>query len=308
MSRGANMVVAARSLLSRFGAFDIGPMVKAHDQMQQAAAQHHKQMLQSIELQMVQVGQEQAQLDNLVRRADKALYAIDQWKRSGRRVFLGKVLFKTGIADHFSNLGIELMKLDVEAATKSKNLRRLSKEIRGAIVLLSSNDLHGQAKIDLLRKLYTSCPGTLFVAWVWDNHHMVTHSAMIGLSVDVQYAAHYDNLHILNRFCPFVRTPLPASCHTWTKAQARRLAEGLASAARPVRLSGGFIYYPEFAHRNIIVRRIMEQEIGSDLRMRKPDDYHKQTPEERWNEWMSSKANLVVPSSAICRYVFSTRS
>jgi hypothetical protein len=160
----------------------------------------------------------------------------------------------------------------------------------------SPNDLHDQGKMELLRELYRSWPKTLFVAWVWDNHHMVTHSAMIGLSVDVQYTAHHDNLHILNRFCPFVRTPLPAACNTWTKAQARGLGEGLAAAARPVHLSGAFTYYPKFGHRNIMVRKIMQQKIGIDLKMRKPGDYQKLTPEERWNDWISSKANLAVPT------------
>jgi hypothetical protein len=300
--------------------------------MQKAAAKHHIQMLQSIDSNMVQVGQEQVQLENLIPRADKAFYAIDQWKKSGRRVFLGKFLFKPCIADHFANLGVEIRNSDLGAAAESKDLLRLSREIRGAIVLLNSNDLHRQDKMELLRKLYRSCPRTLFIAWVWDNHHMVTHSAMIGLSVDVQYPAHYDNLHILNRFCPFGsdaqagvtlrrtvrrstslalltygasqgrertwRTPLPAACHAWTKAQARSFGECLASAARPVRLSGGFIYYPQFPHRNNIVRTIMKQKIGRDLRMYEQDYNYflNQTPEERWNDWMSSKANLVVPT------------
>lgn len=287
------------SRLFHFGAFGTGPAIKAHDQMHEAAAERHIRLLQSIDLQMVEVGQEQGQLQNLMPRADKALYAIDQWKRSDRRVFLGKVLFKPDIADHFAKLGIEILKFDIGAAAGSDDLTRIAREIQGAIVLLNSNDLHGQDKMEFLRKLYRRCPRTVFVAWVWDNHHMVTHSAMIGLSVDVQYTAHYDNLHILNRFCPFVRKPLPASCTAWTKAQARSLGEGLASAARPVRLSGGFINYPQFGHRNSIVRTIMKQRIGRHLRMYEyngPNHFVKQTPQERWNEWMSSKANLVVPT------------
>jgi hypothetical protein len=277
--------------------FDPSPMIEAYHRMRQASVERHIPKLLGIDSEIVAVGQEESQLDDLISRAIKARHAMGRWAKSRRRVFLGTMLFKSGIAAYFVNRGIEVIEFDFKAAVEPAEIPRLEQEIDGALVLLNNNDLLQTPNFVLMRHLYVNCPNTVFAAWLWDNHHMVTHSAKVGLCVDLLYTAHYDNLQILHRFCPFVRKRVPVSSFSWTKEQAQGLAAGLGLAARPIRLSGGFYFYSAFEHRNVAVRRMMAEPFGSHLKSgeRVANDYVKKAPEEQWSEWASSKVNLIVP-------------
>ena len=259
----------------------------------------HTAQLQGLEAQIATIGQEEAQLDSLIERAGKARRSISLTTSRPLKVLLGSFLFKPDIAAHFQARGIDLRKLDLDRVIADRDFVTLLRDLQGAIVLLNSNDLSTEAKLELIKKLYANCPDTLFVAWAWDNHHMVAHSAVIGQTVDVQYLAHSDNMQIYNRFCPFVRPPLPAAVMNWTMAQAEIFGARLA-APRPVRLSGSFFHYPQFEHRNAIVQRLKAQSFGGDLKMSEEGSgtgsYLAKTPEDKWAEWAASKANLIVPT------------
>ena len=195
--------------------------------------------------------------------------------------------------------GIDLQHCDLDGIIAARDYVALLRALPGATVVLNSNDLFTPAKLELVKKLYVSCPDTLFVGWVWDNHHMIAHSAIIGSTVDVLYVAHSDNMQILNRFCPFVRPPLPAAIMNWTKREAAAFGAQL-SCERPVRLSGSFLHYPKFHHRNRIVERLMTQGDGAALRMLDTSGgtaaYVAKSASDKWQEWTSSKVNLVVPT------------
>lgn len=270
----------------------------AHLESVSAYFSDHGPLLTQLDSALVQAGQTEAQLNSLVGRAQRVRPLLQTWLGGPRTLFLGKFLFKPGIEDHFRGR-VDLRYFDIEQVLNLP-LETLAGELAGAVVLLNNNELMRSDALQLLQHLYLACPDTIFITWLFDNHHMANHGAMIGLCSDLIYPAHCDNIQVLNRFCPYVRGPLTAPTIAWSISAVRDLVTaGLFDLNRPVRLSGGYYHYQPFVFRNTILGRNMKPEHDWAIRFMNHDEdnaYWKRTPEHQWNEWLKSKSNLVVPT------------
>ena len=234
-----------------------------------------------------------AQLDNLIVRAGKAVHAMQVWKNRGRAMYLGKYLYSDDIASHFA-ARFPVHCLDLRAEPDEAQFAQLAFDLQGCVVIVNGNDF---GSLRLLQRLYLSCPDTLFICCLYDNHHALDMCVTLSLCSDMVFPAHYDYLALLNRYSPFARGPLPASTLQWSKIQARRFESKLYSTPRRIDLSGGFTCYPQFPFRQSIVRKVMTQEIGHALELPEENavEHHSvRSKEENWEVWASSKANLMV--------------
>lgn len=234
-----------------------------------------------------------AQVDLLMARAAKAVHAMQVWKNRGRAMYLGKYLYSDDIASHFA-ARFPVHCLDLRQDPDEAQLATLAEALRDCVVIVNGNDF---GSLRLLQRLYLSCPDTLFIATLYDNHHALDMCITLALCSDMVFPAHYDYLALLSRYSPFVRGPLPASTIQWSKLQARRFAPRLYDTPRRIDLSGGFTRYPQFPFRQTIVQKVMAQEIGHALELPAEDavEHHSvRTKEENWAVWASSKSNLMV--------------
>lgn len=237
----------------------------------------------------------EARLDHLAIRAQRALHAVRQWQRHGRALHVGRYLHSGDIAAHFAPR-FPVHALDLQQVPDEADFTALCERLRGAAVIVNNNDL---GHLQLLQRLYLSCPDTLFIACLYDNHHTLELSATISLCADLVFPAHFDYLAVLNRYCPFVCGPLPASTMQWSRADAQRLEPLLYTTERSVALSGGFTHYPQFPFRNGIVRRIMSQPVGAALELpgQGGGGHHtRRSADDNWRVWAQSKVNLMVPT------------
>ena len=247
-------------------------------------------------------GHHLAQLDHLALRAQKALHAaacVRQTEGSAAQaLFIGRYLYSEGLAAHFAPR-LRVLPLDFKAPPADEaGFAALCQQLRGHVVIVNNNDI---GDLNFLQRLTLSCPDTLFVACLYDAHHSLELSCTISLCVDLVFPAHYDYLAVLNRYCPFVCGPLPASTLQWTRADMPRLEPLLYSTPRTVRLSGGFTHYPQFPFRNGIVQRVMQQPVGAALELptgASAAHHSHRSADDNWRVWCSSKVNLMVPSMA----------
>lgn len=234
-----------------------------------------------------------AQLDSLIVRAGKAVRAMQIWKSRGRALYLGKFLYSDDIASHFAGR-FPVHSLDMQYEPDEAQFAQLVADLQDCAVIVNSNDF---GNLRLLQRLYLSCPDTLFICCLYDNHHALDMCVTLSLCSDMVFPAHYDYLALLNRYSPFVRGPLPASTLQWSKIQARRFEHLLYSTPRRLELSGGFTRYPQFPFRQSIVQKVMAQEVGHALELPQedtPQHHSVRTKEENWVVWAGSKSNLMV--------------
>jgi hypothetical protein len=249
----------------------------------------------NIAVRTIDVGHSAAQLHSLTVRAGRARHAMEAWRLMEKGIYLGSYLHGTDVARHLS-ARYPVHELDLSSTIDGDELTALCDAMRGCIVILNSNDVDTAR---LLQLLYVRCPETLFVGTLYDNHHALEACATIGMCCDMVYPAHFDNLALINRYCPYVRGPLPASTIQWSQRQAAELEPLIYSTSRTTDLSGGFSHYPDFRFRAAIVETVMAQPVGSALEMPAegtPQHHARRSKEENWRVWCGSKANLMVPT------------
>ena len=272
----------------------------AHQQMVSDYQANDQQSLSILESLSIGVGQTETQYDNLTHRSAKALYAAEEWCRRGYKIFLGSYLFKSDVAEYFA-ARYKIIEFNIGKPLSDEEFNNLCMQLRGAMVVINSNELLSAANLQMLQKLYLRCCDTLFICWFFDNHHMIKHGASLSLCLDLIYPAHFDNIHILTRYCPFIRSVLPAGVISWTIPQAVKLEPLLYKRDRSVMLSGSYYHYEKFSHRNHILSQIMKQSVGSGLRFMNgetPGHYWQLSFNEQWSQWCESKCNIIVPTLA----------
>ena len=259
-------------------------------------AASERQMLAQLGPMLHGTGHHEAQLAHLGLRGRQALHALDCWRQRGRALYVGRYMHSAGLAAHFA-ARLPVHALDFKSPPSDDlAFQALCRSLAGNAVILNSNDL---GDLGFLQRLTLSCPDTLFIACLYDNHHTLEQSTTIALCVDLLFPAHYDYLAVLNRYCPFVCGPLPASTMQWTRADAQRLEPLLFSTKRSVQLSGGFTDYPQFPFRKGIVQRAMAQPVGAALELslgQSAAHHSRRSVDDNWRVWCSSKVNLMVPT------------
>jgi hypothetical protein len=138
----------------------------------------------------------------------------------------------------------------------------------------------------------------LHVTWFWDNHHLFADTVHSAVLSDVYFYAHgYCSSYISNPFSVdggFV----PLCPIFWKSKEVIEAANRSLFNERSDSLYGGYNSYPEFAERDVTLKRIMANIPGHNLFITphgtpsNQHPYYGMTPVERLLEWMGYKVSL----------------
>ncbi len=136
----------------------------------------------------------------------------------------------------------------------------------------------------------------LFV-WTFDNHHNFLSNVRVNALSDAVVPAH--------NFCAgYMRTPstvlgqhVPISTHQWSRETARRFFAETALAERKDGLQGGFISW-SIGEREDLIKKCqvsLPDNAITILDSAWRQNYFDKSPRQRWDEWASYKAGLILP-------------
>ena len=139
---------------------------------------------------------------------------------------------------------------------------------------------------------------SVIVGWGWDNHHSRKRNLQIVPMTDLFLPAH--------SYCaPYLMSPhsilgghMPLGTYQWSRKAAASLFAQHRDRPRDNALQGGYVAWNIKQERADFVRQLIEGLDGHALRLLGGNGrsrYFAQTPEDRWLDWATHKAGLILP-------------
>ena len=167
----------------------------------------------------------------------------------------------------------------------------------GTLVVYASGIDPGQSEIAGVIK--ASGSGCTIAAWHFDNHHSYLWNVRLAAEADASFPAHVTARDYLARWARSgLCGPIVPLCVTqWPRHELARLYADERGEGRADVLSGRFAYYPIARRRNRLVEEVRRQWPAAEfsLGFRFLQDYHMQSPRDRFLSWRRYKSSLVLP-------------
>lgn len=207
-----------------------------------------------------------------------------------RRLFVGANI--SGFAFDEVSCPVEFLEKGFFHETDPEARERKCAHLQDSVVILNNNDVGHNEGTRSYAEFFSRCPGTVFVAWDWDNHHWLELSTFLAVHSDLYAPAHHENLYPLTRFNWLTAGPVYCGSVQWSKPF---LAEHLPELLETERVNdplGMHIPYAPFRFRNQVLATLNQHypTIGFSDR-----SFHERTPADRLREWCSHKSHWIVP-------------
>jgi hypothetical protein len=223
-------------------------------------------------------------IDNIL----KIKYKVDKWK-VGKRVFL---------TDHYYNDDIKNNnKYKFYYINLEENINELSLKINGSLVIINGNDIFSTWGISKYNELVKRCPESIFVLYLYDNHHMLATSALFASLSDYVIVAHSDSISTLSIFCQNTIGPISAPIYSWTLSDIKNNYSLITKLDRNFKVGGNFFLYEKFSYRNQVIKHLLNKYKDWDIGLidhANDASYHKKNKIAKLEEWTSYKASLIV--------------
>jgi hypothetical protein len=187
--------------------------------------------------------------------------------------------------------GRQVIKInDAELNTQWQANNR-SLDFEHALVISTNNSL---AKItpDRFAEIAEGAPNSVFAIHDYDNHHWVEMSHAAAVIADVYFPAHLDSCAIASRLGAKIVTGVPCGTIQWSSEFVSKQFASLISTNRIVGPLGFHYSYPRFQYRNRVIQTFNKKFEKVAL---VSGDFHKRSPQERWQEWVGHKLHLISP-------------
>ena len=199
---------------------------------------------------------------------------------------------ETGSIQYFSkDLAADLVTLK----PKGYEFMSASQGLAGCDIAVVS--AHGLDLSAALWEMQQAADRTLIAVWLWDNHLARMNNLKTALAADLIFPSHWYQAAYLVNPASVLACHVPSCCAQWTTQQARQLFESGADAARNDKLLASYVDYT-FSWRSALLNKMKTDVPEAEVILMPPEDrsrYFGKSPDERFREWLSYKASLVLP-------------
>jgi hypothetical protein len=233
----------------------------------------------------------QKKLNIEIKKSNELINKIKYWKKFNGKIYLSKHYYYKNI-DQYCEIKNSLYFFNFDLDTNV-----IKKDIDGSVVIINSNDIFKKNGIKQYENLVRSCTETVFVLYLYDNHHIVTTSVLFASLSDIIISAHPHHRYLLSNYCSYVISPLCAPIYSWSMPEILNYQKNIFNMNRGFDLGGNFNKYEQFPLRNEIISSLHKKSFKWDIKLNNlndPDNYQYKTPAERILEWTSYKTSLIV--------------
>lgn len=161
--------------------------------------------------------------------------------------------------------------------------------------------VHGYDVSGQIWELYDKYGDDVVVAlWHWDNHHSITNNLKCALAGDLVYPSHLNTADYLWSPASAVGPAIPACVGQWSRSEAASLFDRFGLQPRKHKTLLNYVLYDAYTERNDILQHIQNvapEHCIEHCLMPRTDisRYFSKSPEERFQEWASCKATIILP-------------
>ena len=219
---------------------------------------------------------------------------ILKWKTCGRNLLISPFFYDDCLSKYFLNTASSFAsKFDIENNYDEESYTN-------SIIILNGNDFSDKKKINKIFKMRKICKDTIFLTYLYDNHHLISHSILISSLSDIVVIAHPDFKNLIEAYAPIVLGPFPAPIQSWNLQELTQFQELIEKTNRSVSIGGMYYRYDDFLLRNefieLIHKNYQEFKVGFTGE-NQTKSYHQKTSLEKMEEWTNFKTSLIVPVS-----------
>jgi hypothetical protein len=161
------------------------------------------------------------------------------------------------------------------------------------IVIVNNNEVALTIGYDKWRSIFSNSKNAIFVVWDHDNHHWLSCSTFCALFSDFYIPAHVENIANLSA----VNTQMTSIVHCGVSQFLKSdlielLASDLSQPRKPI--TGMHRYYPQFRHRNNIVRRLAAHYPGA-IGFTDGNHYFHKEYKKNLRFWSGFQSSFVAP-------------
>jgi hypothetical protein len=219
---------------------------------------------------------------------------ISKWKTHGRNLLISPFFYDDSLSKYLLNSTSSFAsEFDIENNFDEESYKN-------SIIILNGNDFSDKKIINKIFKMRKICKDTIFLTYLYDNHHLISHSLLVSSLSDIVIIAHPDFKNLIEAYVPLVVGPLPAPIQSWNLQELTQFQELIEKTMRSVSVGGMYYRYDNFLLRNefieFIQKNYLEFKVGFTGE-NQVKSYHQQTSLEKMEEWTNFKTSLIVPVS-----------
>lgn len=162
--------------------------------------------------------------------------------------------------------------------------------------------MHGNDRFQYLWDLRARMKNdALLCLWLWDNHIAHVNNLKSILAADLVFPSHWYAREYLFNPLSLVATHVPACSAQWTYGEARANMADQIEQPRQHRALVNYVDYPDAWIRSQTLRSFRDGLHNAEVLLMPPGDrsrYFSKGSRERFNEWASYKATVVVPMTS----------
>lgn len=170
-----------------------------------------------------------------------------------------------------------------------------SQGIADCDVLIATS--HSSDNSEFLWSLRRAAPKALVTVWLWDNHIGGMRNLKTALACDLLFASHLYVTEYLVNPLSLLASHVPACAAQWTIQEARSVYQAHEGRARRDKLLVNYVDY-DLSWRSELFKRVKNEIAQAEVLLMPVGDrsrYFGKSPAERFSEWLSYKATLIVP-------------
>jgi hypothetical protein len=219
---------------------------------------------------------------------------ISKWKTHGRKLLISPFFHDDYLENYLLNT--------VSSIATKFEIQKIfdEKSYRNSIIILNGNDFADKKIINKISKMRKISKDTIFMTYLYDNHHLISHSLLVAGLSDIVVIAHPDFKNLIEAYVPIVIGPVPAPIQSWNLQELEQFQELIEKTTRSVNVGGMYYRYDNFLLRNEFIELIQKNNPGFKVGFTEDNEitnYHQQTPLEKMKEWTNFKTSLIVPVS-----------
>jgi hypothetical protein len=183
---------------------------------------------------------------------------------------------------------------DLRSITNYKYVN-LSEHVDPDIFIVTAHGADLTSGLNQAKQLYNK---SLIAVWMWDNHISIEKNIRTSLAADLIFPSHLYNIDYLLNSVSAIVAYIPACSAQWTVQEARGIYNKYeASIVRKEKVLLNYVDY-EPTWRSSLLKHLNLSAPEADVIIMPRDDrsrYFEKTSEDRFIEWMSYKATLILP-------------
>jgi len=159
-------------------------------------------------------------------------------------------------------------------------------------LIISTSNIFSEVGATQFGKIYESLPSSIFVIHDYDNHHWIPNNIQVAIFSDVYAPAHQDENLMASRLNPNILGGIPCGSNQWSADFIGSYGKNNLLNKRSLLPLGKYFLYEKFIHRNKLITTLSKSypSIGFVKQ-----DFHRLTPEEKWQEWSSHALHWIAP-------------